>query len=142
MWQSPKIDWHGMVNTVGVYIGDRFNAEDFNRIKNNIEYLRSLSIKMYEEFNIHSLGVDKTPADYFYADEINQIEQNLNTINQNTVKGSYGNTPIYAENGNIMDFIELNRIESAILDIHDKLTNQYEGRRMFEWSFGMKGGIF
>ena len=87
-----------------------------------------------------SLGSDRTPADYFYADEINQLEANLNTINSNTLKQAYGETPVYIENGNTMTFAELNRLESAILDLYDKLTNEMYGRRMFTWNFGMKGG--
>lgn len=139
-WSTPKTDWSG--ETVdGVYIGDRFNAVDFNRIKNNLEYLRELAIKMYEEFTIHSLGSDRTPKDYFYADEINQLEENLTTINSKSLKRSYGNVPVYVANGNTMDFKELNRLESAILDLYDRLTNEYEGRRMFTWNFGMKGGL-
>lgn len=39
-----------------------------------------------------------------------------------------------------MDFRELNRLEGAILDLYDRLTNEFEGRRMFKWNFGMKGG--
>lgn len=139
-WSTPKTDWNG--ETVdGVYIGDRFNAVDFNRIKNNLEYLRGLAIKMYEEFSIQSLGSDRTPKDFFYADEINALEDNLKTINNNSLKRSYGNVPVYVDNGNTMDFKELNRLESAILDLYEKLTNEYEGRRMFTWNFGMKGGL-
>lgn len=138
-WKTPKTNWQGYVDNNGNYIGDRFNADDFNRIKNNLEYLRELAIKLYDSFSILSLGADKTPADYFYADEINALEENLNTINKNTLKMSYGNSPIYNDNGNTMDFIELNRLESAILDLYDKLTNKSNGRRMFTWNFGMKG---
>lgn len=139
-WSTPKTDWNG--ETVdGVYIGDRFNAVDFNRIKNNLEYLRELAIKMYEEFSIQSLGNDRTPKDFFYADEINALEDNLKTINNNSLKRSYGNVPVYVNNENTMDFKELNRLESAILDLYEKLTNEYEGRRMFTWNFGMKGGL-
>lgn len=140
MWQTPKTDWHGGVDANGVYEGDRFNAVDFNRIKNNLQYLRDMAIKLYQEFTIPSLGVDRTPRDYFYADEINQMEANLNTINANTLKLSYGASPVYIENGNTMDFAELNRLEGAILDLYDKLNNETNGRRMFTWNFGMKGG--
>ena len=49
-WSTPKTDWNG--ETVdGVYTGDRFNAVDFNRIKNNLEYLRELAINMNEALN-------------------------------------------------------------------------------------------
>ena len=138
-WETPKTNWQGYVDNNGNYIGDRFNASDFNRIKNNLEYLRDLAIKLYDSFSIVSLGADKTPADYFYADEINALEENLNTINKKTLNMPYGTSPVYNANGNTMDFIELNRIEGAILDLYDKLTNKSNGRRMFAWNFGMKG---
>ena len=141
MWVTPKTDWHYELDSDGLYIGDRFNAVDFNRIKNNLEYLRGLAIKMYDEFTIHALGTDRTPKDYFYADEINQLEENLNTVNQKSIKGAYGNAPSYTANGNIMDFTELNRLEGAIFDLYDKLSNQNDGRRTFTWNFGMKGGL-
>lgn len=114
---------------------------DFNRIKNNLEYLRELAIKMYDEFAIQSVGSDKTVKDYFYADEINALEANLVIINTRSLKRSYGTAPTYAANGNTMDFKELNRLEGAILDLYDRLTNESEGRRIFTWNFGMKGGL-
>ena len=139
-WVTPKTDWHGeTVN--GIYSGDRFNASDFNRIKNNLEYLRNLSVKMYDEYSFGWLGDDRSVGDYFYADEINTLEQNLAAINIYTVKESYGTAPTYADNGNTMDFTELNRLESASLDLYDKLNNQQDGRRMLTWNFGMKGGL-
>lgn len=140
-WSTPKTNWWGRVDEEGVYSGDRFNAEDFNRIKNNLDYLRNLAIRMYEEFSLVSLGQDRVPGDYFYADEINQLEENLVTLNANTLQRNYGSAPVYFENGNTMDFTELNRLESAILDLYDRLNNQSEGRRMFTWNFGMKGGL-
>ena len=140
-WTTSKTDWYGTTDADGVYIGDRFNAADFNRIKNNLDYLRNLAIKMYEKFSLVSLGQDRVAGDYFYADEINQLEENLNTLNENTLQRNYGSAPVYFENGNTMDFTELNRLESAILDLYDRLNNQSEGRRMFTWNFGMKGGL-
>ena len=140
-WQTPKTNWYGAIDSEGNYIGDRFNATDFNRIKNNLSYLREMAIKLYKTFDIHDLGSDRTPADYFYADEINDLEDNLNLINSNTLRQNYGSAPVYVANGSTMDFNELNRLESAMLDLFRKLTNQYEGRRMFEWNFGIKGGI-
>lgn len=137
-WTTPKTDWYGAVVN-GVYTGDRFNAVDFNRIKNNLVYLRDLAVKVYEEFSITAVGADKTTADYFYAEEINKMEQNLATINAKTLKMFYGTAPTYSDNGRTMDYAELNRLEGAILDLYDKLTNQYEGRRKFKWNFGMGG---
>lgn len=140
-WITPKTNWNGGTAADGTYIGDRFNAVDFNRIKNNLDYLRELAIKLYDEFAINALGSDRTPADYFYADEINQLEENLTIINNNTLKRHYGTAPTYVNNGRTMDFTELNRLESAILDLYNRLTNQSEGRRKFQWNFGIKEGL-
>jgi hypothetical protein len=140
-WTTPKTDWYGTTDENGVYSGDRFNATDFNRIKNNLAYLRDLAITMYAEFSIVSLGSDRTTSSYFYADEINQLEQNLVTINANTLKRSYGSAPTYSANGKTMNYQELNRLESAILDLYDRLTNQHDGRRTLTWNFGLKGGL-
>lgn len=140
MWVTPKTNWQGGISPTGEYVGDRFNAADFNRIKNNLTHLRDMAVAMYESFTIVSLGNDRTPANYFYADEINQLEANLNTINTHTLNRAYGTAPTYIENGNTMDFAELNRLEGAIADLYDQLSNEHYGRRMFTWNFGMKGG--
>ena len=137
-WQTPKTDWHGSTNSEGVYTGDRFNASDFNRIKNNLTFLRDMAIKLYKEFSLVSLGDDRVPGDYFYADEINAMEVNLVTINTNSLKRSYGTAPTYTANGNTMDFKELNRLEGAMLDLYNRLLNQFSGRRTLQFSFGAK----
>lgn len=140
MWTTPKTDWYGVFED-GVYKGDRFNAVDFNRIKNNLEHLRDLAQTMYEEFSIHSLGQDRTPKVFFQLIDFIGVEEILVTITSNTIKRSYGSAPVYADNGNTMDFEELNRLESAILDLYNRLTNQSEGRRMLTWNFGAKEGF-
>lgn len=139
-WQTPKTDWYGEV-IEGVYVGDRFNAVDYNRIKNNLIYLRDLAIMVYESFNIETVSNDKTTADFFYADEINAMERNLDTINNNTLKRNYGTRVTFSANGNTPVYTELNRLESAILDLYDRLSNQSEGRRTLTFNFGMKGGL-
>jgi hypothetical protein len=140
-WETPKTDWNGAIASDGTYIGDRFNAVDFNRIKNNLDYLRDLAIKIYKEFNIVPLGEDRGYEHFFYADEINQLEENLKTINNNTFKKSYGVAPVYVDNGHTMHFTELNRLESAILDLYNRLNHQAENRRTLVWNFGIKGGL-
>ena len=139
-WQTPKTDWYGEV-IEGVYVGDRFNAVDYNRIKNNLIYLRDLAITVYESFNIETVSNDKTTADFFYADEINAMERNLDTINNNTLKRNYGTRVTFSANGNTPVYTELNRLESAILDLYDRLSNQSEGRRTLTFNFGMKVGL-
>lgn len=139
-WQTPKTDWHGERDKQGVYTGDRFNAKDFNRIHQNIQYLKEFAEKLYSD--VPSIPTIRTVqvGDFVYADEINQIEDNFKRIAQFTFNRNYGDCPVYHDNDSFIDFRELNRLESAILDVYDRLNNQYNGRRTFTWAFGTKGG--
>jgi hypothetical protein len=137
-WTTPKIDWYGYTDDNGDYQGDRFNASDYNRIKNNIQYLRDIAVQMYADFDIADMGGDKSYSDYPYADEINLIENNLDIVTANTFRKDYGTKQIYTDNGAFIDFAELNRIESASLDLYNQLKSQYEGRRMLTFMLGRR----
>ena len=136
-WITPKTDWQVKI-VDGKYVGDYFNAEDFNRIKNNLIYLHALAIKLYKKFSIAYTGTDKTAGDYFYADEINKLEQNLHLINTRSINQNYGNNRWYYQNQPTMNAAELNKIESATLDLYEQLTNEYNGRRKLTFNFGIK----
>lgn len=138
-WTTPKTDWHGETSSEGVYTGDRFNAEDYNRIKNNIQYLHDLALELYEPYTHEDMGNDKDPGNFFYADEIMLMETNFENLVENTLNRDYGTTPIYYANGLTMDFNELNRLESAILNMNELLSHQKQGVRHFTWNFGFRG---
>lgn len=141
-WTTPKTDWYGYTDGDGIYHGDRFNTEDFNRIKNNLAYLREIAVAMYQEFSINDLGDDRSKDQYFYADEINQLEENISLIAANTFKPDVGEAPLYTANGKIFDYNQLNRIESLILDLFNQLLNQYRGRQMLTFNFGIRREVF
>lgn len=132
MWLKPKIDWVS---------SDYFNIDDYNRIKNNLIYLRELAVKLYDTFTIQFVSNDKTYSDYLYADEINTMETNLEIINNHTLKQEYGDKPLYMDNGKTMTYVELNRLENAILDLYEKMFNQFDGRNNLSFNFGMRGDI-
>lgn len=138
MWITPKTDWKGETIN-GVYQGDYFNAADYNRIKNNLTVLNELVNSIYPEIAIVEMGEDKTPKDFLYADEITRIEKNFDSINQASLRGKYGEMLYFYENDSCITYDELNRIESAMLDLYNKLTNQKNGRRSFTWNFGVGG---
>jgi hypothetical protein len=140
-WVTPKTDWHGGRDANGVYTGDYFNAADFNRIKNNIQHLRDMAVKLYPSFPIVSLGEDRTYSDYLYADEITQLGANLQKINDRTLKREIGSAPTYVANGYTMDFKELNRLEKGTLEIYTRLNEQAVNRRTLVWNFGIKEGF-
>lgn len=141
MWQKPKTDWSA--NYVdGEYMGDYFNVEDYNRIKNNLNHLNTLAQILYPKFSIIDMGVDKQVGDYFYADEINVFEHNLYTINAHTVNLNIGETPRFLPDEGIMTFSDLNRLESEILRLYNILQNSYDNRRHLKLRFEQRKVVF
>lgn len=141
-WATPKTDWSG--STIdGVYTGDYFNAVDYNRIKNNLIYLHELSVELGYNFNLEfiDMGNDKSPGDYFTAREINNFWTNYVRIGLIT-SIPYYTAITYYDNGATPTALELNQLESGMLRIYDRLTNQYNNRRMFVWNFGIRTGGF
>lgn len=137
-WITPKTDWSGSSDSSGNYTGDYFNYTDYNRIKNNLSFLHGLSEELYPDYDIEDMGDDKTVSDYVYADEINTFENNLVTINENTYNTDYGTAQSYLVNGAFIDYNELNRIESAMLNIYTRLNRQYTERRRLPFRLGKR----
>ena len=132
MWQTPKTTWAP---------GDYFNIEDYNRIKGNLNVLHEIAMSAWLEFPFVKMGADKTYADVsYYADEINLFESNLEAINSNTCDLEIGDTQTYEANKLFIGSVELNRIESACLKLHEYLTGTANGRKTLE--FTLKGGDF
>lgn len=132
-WLEPKTDW---VST------DRFNIQDYNRIKGNLEYLHDRAEKLYHRFQIQNMGSDK--ADYsvfFYADEFNLFEENLDIINQNVFMQDYGESQTFFDNGQFIQWDELNRIESAMFSMSRILDRQEAGLRRLAFRLGNMKGV-
>jgi hypothetical protein len=127
-WIEPKTDWTSQ---------DTFNFSDYNRIKNNIAYLRERAVKLVKPFEIQDMGDDMTSyAELFDASKFNTIEQNLETINNNAYLKDYGTKQTFYDNGVFIAYAELNRIESATLDIYNMLGRQEIGLRRLAFRLG------
>lgn len=126
MWIEPKANWSAT---------DYVNTEDYNRIKNNLAELRDMAIRLYPEFSI-VVNPDKAQSDYPYADEINQLEANLDTIRGHTFPFQTGLRRTYYDNQPYIDWQELNRLESACKLIHDNLQGQATGKRRLSYRLG------
>lgn len=130
-WQEPKTNWKPT---------DHVNIQDYNRWKDNIAYLRELSLEVYKAYTLADMGPDKTYADYIYADEINTIEANLAALPVHTYPFVIGERQTYYPNQPTPDYEEFNRIESACLLIYNNLIGQIAGRRRLAIRLG--GGRF
>ncbi len=110
-WQTPKTNWKST---------DRMNMSDYNRIKNNIEHLGVIGNEIYHSFVLLDMGKDKTDySGYWRASEFNLFESNLEIIKNNFPAADIGERKTFFDNGPFIDWQELNRIESALLDYYD-----------------------
>lgn len=115
-WETPKTDWTD---------NDRFNISDYNRIKNNLNYLQELGSEIYSFFEIDDMGEDKTSyAEYWKPAEFNLFESNLDLIKEVFPQSDIGIRKTFFENAPFIDYIELNRIESAMLNYYQMGTTQ------------------
>lgn len=131
MWQHPKTDWKA---------NDFFNIEDYNRIKGNLNEIRTLALILWPDFEFEEMGEDKAYTDYgFYADEINRFEANVDHICEGTFPFSTGDQQTFYDNQPFIDWQELNRLESACLLIYENITGTMQGRKTL--AFTLNGGI-
>lgn len=131
MWKEPKTNWSA---------ADFVNADDYNRIKNNLAVIRDLAVELYPSFDI-IVNPDKGVEDYAYADEVNQLEENLETIRNRTIPVlQIGDKMTFYDNQPYIKYDELNRLESACLLLYRNLIGQAAGRQRLEFTLG--GGIW
>ena len=128
LWHTPKTNWKAT---------DRFNYVDYNRIKNNLTYLYELAQEVYKQFSIVDMGADiEDYTGWFTAAAFNAFESNLETINKNIFTQDYGVSQRFFNNGQFIKWDELNRIESATLQMNDILDRQKAALRKLPFRLG------
>lgn len=128
LWHTPKTNWKAT---------DRFNYVDYNRIKNNLTYLYELAQEVYKQFSIVDMGADiEDYTGWFTAADFNAFESNLETINKNIFTQNYGVSQRFFDNGQFIKWDELNRIESATLQMNDILERQKAALRKLPFRLG------
>ena len=131
-WQEPKTDWKA---------SDFFNIQDYNRIKGNLNEIRTQALTLWPDFPFEEMGTDKTYQDYgFYADEINRFEDNVDHICSGTFPFSVGEKQTFYENQPFIGWEELNRIEEACRLMYSNILSRINGRRKL--AFLLNGGDF
>lgn len=127
-WITPKTDW-----TENSFI----NYQDINRILGNLRYLKELAYHLYPS-KIPDVGVaDKSGYGVdLYADEVNKIEQNLTDLNNGTLVYYIGNQKTFQDNGAWIDYVELNRIENAMLQLYTEMKYQSDSLPHLAFTMG------
>lgn len=109
-WITPKTNW--------IY-GEGLGHTDYNRIKNNLLYLHNRVNTKFRPFEFPDLGNDKVVTDYYYAEEFNALEDELEAINEHSVEFDIGTKQTFYQLGKFIGYMERNRIENAILELKD-----------------------
>lgn len=132
-WTEPKIDWSS---------NDRFNIEDFNRIKNNLKWLHNKSIELYRNFTIKNMGEEITSYEsYWNVNYFNAFEENVDLINNVILKKNYGHSQRFFENGPFIKWDELNRIEKACISMKSILERQEVALTRLSFRIGAMKGV-
>lgn len=133
MWTEPKTDW---VST------DYFNISDYNRIKNNIAYLRELALEVFVDFPFEDMGDDKTSySEYPYADEFNALENNLESLRENTFLFDDAEAKQWYENQRVPNYEDFNRLERACLLFYNGFNSIKENKRRLPIRLGADKAI-
>lgn len=146
-WTEPKTNWKAEYDNIETYLGDFFNVEDYNRIKNNLQDIRDRGSELFDNLPVLNLGPDKhfpisgSPDfsnDNFFADEFNAMENGLQGIQDAIGLFDYGQAKLFYENGSFIDFNELNRLERAELDLHEHIESSIAGRMRLAFRLGQQ----
>lgn len=146
-WITPKTDWSAEYDDTGLFIGDFFNVTDYNRIKNNLLYLRELATELVYGVPHITVGEDKHlpdnahpdfDNDNFFADEFNLIEDGLEAIDNAIGWIDFGEKQTFYDNGSFIDANELNRIEGAQLRLYEILNNSIAGKLHLAFRLGTR----
>lgn len=137
---TPYTAWAIRYDSEGEYLGDFFNVEDYDRIKQNIEYLREYAYFLYGGFTMRDM-VAVTVESYGYASTIDALDANLEAIAANTfrppnmlpVKQWRGNQPPPGPD-------DWNRIENTCLLLFEQFERQAACRPKL--AFELKGSAF
>lgn len=128
MWTEPKTDWEST---------DYFNLTDYNRIKNNIAYLRELALEVFVDFPFEDMGDDKSSySEYLYADEFNAMENNLESMRENTFLFDDSEPKQWYENQRTPNYEDFNRLERACLLFYNGFNGIKENKRRLPFRLG------
>ncbi len=127
-WITPKTDW-----TPEDYI----NVEDYVRISNNLKYLKELAEMMVSPLlNWTSVKTDLTYESIQATEDWNAVEENLESLYENLFIEGAGNKTNFYANGPMINYSELNRVESALQWFYQRLTGQYECLKTLAFTLG------
>lgn len=115
-WQEPKTDWTA---------DDYFNAQDWERITHNIEYVKDLVATLFEKIVIEEMQ-EKNYASMIYAREVNGIEKNLQAVNWKNYFDVDSTMVTWQTNRATPTYKDFNRWENNLLVLKTKMDSMID----------------
>ena len=134
-WQTPKTNWKVAYDANGNYIGDYFNAEDYQRIKGNLTVLKEMADELYNPVVLPDIP-DITAQSYFYETTINALERSIDALVDGTFDWGFDTTKTWEGNGNAPIFTDINRIEITCLKLFNGIANQKQALKRLTFTLG------
>lgn len=138
-WQTPKTDWTVRYDSSGNYVGDYFEAKDYQRIRGNILHLKEMGEATFSVVNLPDIP-EVTVASYGFASYMNALERSLDAIKKATLDPGIPATKTWSGNGAAPMYYDLNRIESATLSFYNVFLGIKDS--LVKLSFEMGGSEF
>lgn len=124
-----------MYDANGDYQGDYFAANDYRRIKGNLEHLFTLAKAFYTIRGFPEIP-NVTETSFGYASYINALENALEVLKTQTTNPGIGTTKIWQGNSQAPLYSDLNRIESACLLFYKMYNAQKDALKKLEFEMG------
>ncbi|KRQ86062.1 hypothetical protein ABG79_02194 [Caloramator mitchellensis] len=114
-WLEPKINWTSE---------DYYNAEDLNRVENNIKELETIFKTLNPNFTLFdNVVTNRNYAHIEFVESLNRIEDLINSI-----RNAFTTTPNFIEpktNWQHLDsfsYIDANRLEQNLKDLYEYIN--------------------
>lgn len=127
-WIEPKVNWLPT---------DRFNIQDFNRIRNNMIALWELLEWEFGLFEINIMGNEISEyTGRWDIEHFNAFEKNLEIFRNYLPIDDFGATQSFYYNGMFIKYDELNRIENLLMRFKRYAEQREAGIRKLPFRLG------
>lgn len=132
-WQTPKINWNS---------DDYFNKDDFNRIKNNLLYIKGFLKKFRGKVTqIQPLNDKNSYTELLHPQDVNCLQANLTRLNEISYNLDIGANTEYYNGSYTPSYEQWNRLETYTLDIKNLIQTDNPGFSRITQKLGNKDSI-
>lgn len=140
-WQQPKTDWEARYDENGVYLGDYFEAVDYNRISDNSYYLAQMYLQLYLKLpGVSVIFYHPAEGEEASAGMFQSLENQLTFFAETGYDPGIPERKEWVVNQSAPTYDDINRIEKSQLMLYNMATRQIAAQPKLELK--LNGGLF